>query len=278
MRRTLILLSVAAAAGVVLVAVPAGAQSTSRPKAAAGPTNFVSDCPFSHRAPDDLIVHPGVPGAAHSHDFFANTTTDAFSTYESLRGGDTSCRIEGDTAAYWAPTLYDGGQVVEPRLLAYYLTGGKDEASIEPFPADLRIVTRMGEGVRWACADANGPGATRGTRDVPDCPDGTFLVMRVHFPDCWDGRNLDSADHRGHMAFSRRGACPSTHPVPVPRLRMSVRYPGSNGGDDITLASGGPETAHADFFNAWNQRVLEQLVERCLNAGVHCGQRPARML
>jgi hypothetical protein len=31
----------------------------------------------------------------------------------------------------------------------------------------------------------------------------------------------------------------------------------------LSLASGGPQTAHADFFNAWNQRALERLVASC---------------
>ena len=75
------------------------------------------------------------------------------------------------------------------------------------------------------------------------------------------------------MAYSRRGACPSSHPVPVPRLRLGVHYPGSDGGPDVALSSGEPSTAHADFFNAWDQAELARLVRACLNAGVHCGQR-----
>ena len=42
--------------------------------------SFISHCAFSHSLPDDPIVHPGVPGASHQHDFFANTTTSATST------------------------------------------------------------------------------------------------------------------------------------------------------------------------------------------------------
>lgn len=41
---------------------------------------------------------------------------------------------------------------------------------------------------------------------------------------CWDGKNLDSADHMSHMSypasgtFETQGPCPDTHPVPVPQL------------------------------------------------------------
>src|SRR5918999_2882674 len=76
--------------------------------------NFVENCRFSHRAPDDPIVFPGKAGASHDHSFVGNRTTDAFSTYASLRAGGTSCRRQADTAAYWVPTLYQGATAVLP--------------------------------------------------------------------------------------------------------------------------------------------------------------------
>ncbi|OJT05575.1 hypothetical protein TRAPUB_3588 [Trametes pubescens] len=39
----------------------------------------------------------------------------------------------------------------------------------------------------------------------------------VFFPSCWDGVNLDSADHKSHMAYPiqnyNSGDCPASHPV-----------------------------------------------------------------
>jgi hypothetical protein len=95
--------------------------------------DFVSACRYTHSAPDDPIVHPGQPGASHSHDFFANTSTGAGSTLGSLQAAPSLCRREGDTAAYWVPTLSDGAKVVHPtRVLAYYLVAGRDPTSIHP--------------------------------------------------------------------------------------------------------------------------------------------------
>src|SRR5205807_1541779 len=71
-----------------------------------GGINFVSVCRYSHSNQDDPIVYPGAPNATHHHDFFANTTTNADSTLASLRAGGSTCRIHGDTAGYWAPSLY----------------------------------------------------------------------------------------------------------------------------------------------------------------------------
>ncbi len=33
---------------------------------------FLAECPYTHRAPDDPIIFPGLPGASHMHSFFGN--------------------------------------------------------------------------------------------------------------------------------------------------------------------------------------------------------------
>jgi hypothetical protein len=82
---------------------------------------FSIRCGLSHRADDDPIVYPGQPGAAHTHDFFGNRSTDAGSDYESMMDGDTSCELEADTAGYWVPTLLgpDGTPVQVRFMFAY---------------------------------------------------------------------------------------------------------------------------------------------------------------
>ena len=95
--------------------------------------------------------------------------------------------------------------------------------------------------------------------------------MHVRFPDCWNGRTLDSVDHKSHMTYAG-GGCPSSHPVPVPLLALTVTYP-THGGPGIALASGSRYSAHGDFFNAWDQAELARLVRRCLNTGIQCGSR-----
>ncbi len=161
-------------------------------------------------------------------------------------------------------------------------TRAKAPASVQAFPAGLKVVAGNSKATApqdlritsWGCAMAEGappPSATPVT-----CPfDGqrNGLKLRIVFPDCWSGVDLDSADHQSHMAYSRRGACPATHPVPVPQITMSVHYP-TAGGEGVVLASGNsPYTGHADFFNAWDQATLQLLVTNCLNAAVHCGAR-----
>lgn len=61
----------------------------------------------------------------------------------------------------------------------------------------------------------NYKGGTPQTNGIPNinCPDG--LRTQIFFPSCWDGVNLDSANHKDHMAYPDgmdNGKCPPTHP------------------------------------------------------------------
>jgi hypothetical protein len=62
--------------------------------------SFIIDRKPSHSAPDDPIVFPGVPGAAHLHEFFGNTSANACSTYPTMIGKPTTCSVVGDTNKY----------------------------------------------------------------------------------------------------------------------------------------------------------------------------------
>ncbi len=66
------------------------------------------------------------------------------------------------------------------------------------------------------------------------------------------------------MAYSRDYVCPASHPVKVPLIRVTIRYPIA-GGKGVVLASGGQFSAHADFFNAWNPSALARLADDCFH-------------
>jgi hypothetical protein len=255
-----------------LLAPSASAADTRTPLAVALATPhdgiFRSTCLPSHMAMDDPIVHPGMPGASHEHEFFGNATTDANSTYASLRGQATSCRIAADTAGYWVPTLLaDGQRVVPIKMNAYYLRG-RALRRVVAFPAGLKVVAGDSGATApqstavtgWRCAGI----ATRLTAMPTPCPAGTDTVLVIRFPQCWNGHDLDSADHRSHLAYQVGGSCPAGYPVRLPQLSLNVHYrlPGTAG---LTLSSGSIYSAHADFFNAWNQSVLTRLVRANLN-------------
>ena len=237
---------------------------------------FVTDCGYSHSAPDDPIVFPGEPGMSHEHDFFGNSSTNADSSTASLLKGATTCQKQRDTAAYWAPQLRDNGQVVTPvKSVAYYRAApGVNPKDVVTFPEGLHIIAGDMTATEplspdlagWACGVSSAHDAS-----PPQCPASAPLRAVITFPDCWDGVNTDSKNHRSHMVNSSQGLCPKTHPVHVPQLTFAVAYPISGAGHDLTLASGSTYGIHADFINSWDQEGLENEVKLCLNRDVVCG-------
>jgi hypothetical protein len=271
MRRPLlaVLLAVAVSAAAAGAAVGA-TRSTARTQSQLyrGTPYFTVLCGFSHRNQDDPIVYPNQPGKSHDHTYFGNESTKASSTPASLRAsGQTTCRPHADTAAYWAPTLFVRGDPIAPRYaIALYARRTLDP--VRPFPAGLKMIAgdamaRVPQDARvtfWSCGEENI------SSSVPTCVTTrqSGLRLKVSFPDCWDGRRLDSADHKSHMAYSTGGRCPTSHPVEVPALVLVIQYPVA-GGARAELASGGEFSGHADFVNAWDQRTLAALVDRYLN-------------
>jgi hypothetical protein len=241
---------------------------------------FVTRCNFSHRNFDDPIVFPRQPGAAHSHDFFANRSTKNDSTYASLRGTTlgTTCVNPDDKSAYWIPTVSWTNNSGTSTLKAttahfYYRSGGKPPQDVQPPPPELKVVPNTH--VNWRCAQNTAASTSPPTR----CSSGA-LVVTIRFPDCLaeneNGQLLtDSADHRSHMAYAVNQPdgtrlCPDTHPNPVATLFMEVKFKIGTASGRVSLSSdhGAPpgSTMHADFFNAWDQEELTTLVESCINA------------
>lgn len=249
-------------------------------------------CHASHFSFDDPIVFPGETGAAHLHMFFGNTLTDANSTYESLASsGEGTCQGGPlNRSAYWIPTLHDGdGLVRVPQYsLIYYKSGPLHGQDIQEFPEGLRMVagnaraTNVSENdtkFSWYCGSPVTQGRSNSGDLIPNCQPGQFVSLQLDFPNCWDGRNLDSEDHISHMAYSVGRACPASHPVPVPQITYNMHWNNSdtNTGDwylssdhqgDQNLPGG--TTTHADWFGAWHPEILETFVNECNNANHDC--------
>jgi hypothetical protein len=232
-------------------------------------------CGSSHVLADDPIVHPAMPGMSHLHQFFGNQTTNAFSTAGSLLGKGTTCSAPTDASSYWVPMLYLNGLPVPASGSTIYYRAGSHRvpSSVQPFPPGLRMIAGNAatasplpvEAVGWMC---QGQAAMQAS--PPTCGAGGTLTAQVRFPDCWDGVNLDVADHKSHMAYTVNGICPSNYPVPLPLLEYNITYR-TSGGPGVTVASGAPFTYHADFFNAWDPGAQLNFVNLCLRNGQVCG-------
>lgn len=237
---------------------------------------FVVECELSHAAFDDPIVLPWQPGKSHLHLFFGNRDVTSSPEYgDRLLGADTSCEQRRDTASYWTPALLDSdGRTVESLgMAAYYRPGrGIAPADVVAYPAGFMLIGGNSKAtepqdrdiIAWSC----GSGATRESEPL-QCPEGSSLRLLVTFPDCWDGERLTGFGSSAHATYSDQG-CPESHPVALPQLTIGFDYAPVDP-EGLSLASGGVETAHADFWNVWDQAKLEDEVAMCINRDLVCG-------
>lgn len=290
------------------------------------------NCDFSHASYDDPIVYFGQNDRAHLHRFYGNTLTDEHTDIESLfTTGESSCQGNTlNRSAYWVPTLLapqfdpstqqplynsEGEQLwqVVPAVVGgddeahevfYYSAAVSDLASIQPIPLGLKIIAgdHMGQPsmpqdtsiVRWHCQswesdEANNP---RWSTSIPNCKAPDRVRMDIFFPSCWNGVDLDSVDHKSHLAYPQPGTlpnqtiCPASHPVPI--VRVSYHYafgvkpdvfdPTTQSSKGWRLASdmydtnqsAGGMSLHADWFNGWHPEALNAILENCIKTGLDC--------
>ena len=294
---------------------PPASESSDSP----GAFRFI--CSASHESYDDPIVYPGQPGASHLHEFFGNTLTNAYSTYDSLRAsGEGSCNNKLNRSGYWMPAMMNGkGKVVRPDYVSiYYKRMPKSDPKCHPesyaraqgvcvdLPRGLRYIfgynMLTGQDVdtfkKWF--DCDGTGATAGhyatiVEAAPNCPTGTHLGAIVVAPDCWDGANLDSADHRGHMAYADYSnglgflQCPAGYPFVIPQFQLGAWFltdddldrSGSWDPTKLTwylssdampgMAMKVPGTTfHSDWFGAWDDGVKQTWHDNCIDRRLSC--------
>jgi hypothetical protein len=256
---------------------------------------FRLGCFYSHMNFDDAIVYPGVSNATHLHVYFGNTGVNASSTNDSIaNSGNSTC--SGGTlnrSAYWVPAMIDttdGTPVTPSALLVYYKTGygGVKPADVVAVPAGLRMVagtssatTESSSGVgRYSCV-----GGTLGVgwqTSIPTtCYQDNLLIMEVNFPQCWDGVNLDSPDHKSHMAYPTGTGCPSAYPVALPAISYEVYYDLAAvnltrmakwrlSSDNYAATSPGGYSAHGDYIFGWDKTTMQTFVTNCDNASADC--------
>ncbi|MFB9451098.1 DUF1996 domain-containing protein [Dactylosporangium vinaceum] len=246
---------------------------------------FRADCQYSHSAADDPIVFPGLPGASHMHSFVGNKATNAATTPSDLtKFTATTCKPVLDHSAYWVPTLYDAAtnQPVETTgFRVYYRTRMNTSTGQFPMPNGLRMIagdakksvpTPRGSQGQFYCA-FYGPGDLDGIArstngNWPICGGDATLHFMLAFPDCWDGKNLDSPNHKDHVAFGANNACPKTHPVKIPAVTFDIQYgaKGTTAGYYLSSDKQGASASsmHGDAFIMWDQTTMNKRTKNCL--------------
>ncbi len=236
---------------------------------------------------------------------------------EFIRDGEGNAIPTGEYAIVWpddiwqldengVPVLDDGGNPIRTEsggAEIYYKRSGPSDEFHEVMPTGLRMIAGNMNAtpddpqetwiIRWNCHeeywehDLPSQHAT-----IPPChagqnPEGEAyrLELQVFFPQCWDGVNLDSPDHKSHMAY-RTGSCPATHPVPLPQVTYNIYYTitedilGPDGDiSDWFLSSDGyaasPDhpggaSLHGDWFMAWEDETIATWTQFCVNEARHC--------
>ncbi|MDI1458092.1 DUF1996 domain-containing protein [Streptomyces sp. ATE26] len=257
---------------------------------------------------DNVIVAPGVSnGAHHFHDYVGNQSNTAFASDDDLAKADTSCVDKGDRSTYYWPVVRlqngkqerdagapgggtegNAGQIVTPKDVTLTFVGSP-QGKVTAMPRLLRIITGDAKAFVNGPANANASWSCTGFEDrqlkdkYPLCPAGSDVVRTFRFQSCWDGRNIDSANHRTHVAFATPdGACPAGFqaiPQLVQRIVYDVKAPSLNDGgrtvplfavDSFPEQLHKPVTDHGDFINVFDEGLMREMVD-CINSGRTCG-------
>jgi hypothetical protein len=253
---------------------------------------FRISCEYSHMSYDDPIVYPGQPGRSHLHTFFGNTAANAHSTASSLLStGNSTCT--GGTinrSSYWVPSLINtsnGAPLLSSGAIFYYKGNGQVPSTISAMPNGLRMIAgtatasspppQFSSPYRFHCASTT----THYNYGfvIPDCPPGDSIVVELWYPECWDGVNLDSPDHKSHMSYSEFSICPSTHPVVLPQITFNVywKVPAGANGSQFRLSSDSYDSSiaagysmHGDWFMGWKPEIRDAWVNGCVRAAKDC--------
>lgn len=274
---------------------------------------FRISCLYSHMNNDDPIVFPGVKDATHHHTFFGNTGADAYSTTESLLTTGNSTCAGGilNRSGYWMPTLVNmtTKAPAKPDVVVVYYKGNELRTNqyITAPPKGLRMIAgevrpmtvSQGKG-RFFCQDGsknneqNNWGVMWADNHIKASCGGTNQMLRmiVNFPQCWDGKNLDSPDHKSHMAFycgneclksdgkigQTFNSCPASHPVLLPTITINADFYNLDAAAKYRLSSdnykdtyAGGYSLHADWMNGWDEGTINRMVKNCLNNAKNCG-------
>ncbi|RZB16252.1 DUF1996 domain-containing protein [Streptomyces sp. F001] len=271
--------------------------------------SFTTNCGTNeneNRNSDNVIVAPGVSnGAQHQHDYVGNQANNAFASDEDLANGDTSCQNQGDKSSYFWPVirLQDGtqdidqgqpgggqdgnvGKIVEPAEAQLKFVGNRT-SDVVAMPTALRIITGDAKSFTNGLNNANTSWSCTGFEDrqvtdkYPICPEGSSVVRTSNFQSCWDGQNIDSANHRTHVDFVEADGTCSNGFQAIPQLQVRLVYdipaPQIENGqvanafavDSFPEQLHKPITDHNDFINFFDEDLMNEMVD-CINNGEDC--------
>jgi len=252
-----------------------------------------------YRGRIDPLVNPGVVGN-HVHRVFGASNfgvetinANPLSVFNKIRSSScNTCSLHSvDNSNYWHPELYykwpNNSLSLVPHggLTVYYEgrtgTGNQEHPKFVAFPAGFRMTagnpyrrsfnasSTADKAITYACLSAQGgPETNRFPAANVKCING--LRMQVYFPQCWNGKDIDSPNHQDHVAYPDRydgGNCPASHPVRLLGLFYEAFYSvdafPSQSYQPFVLSCGDSTGYgfHGDFHNGWDPVILQQAID-----------------
>jgi len=265
-----------------------------------GQGTFTTNCHPLTIQRADPIVNPNAPGG-HVHSIVGgNAFQRSMGPKDALKANSTTCNKALDHSNYWVPQLYHyrsdkmweivpfTGNAVYYQLRSCNYIAGVKRCPVKPednpplaFPDGFRMVAGDPSRRTFNSSDYSHKAVSivcfgTGGR-FNGFPDHKCDEMRtqVYFPSCWDGVNLDSHDHKSHVAYPAYGdynfgVCPESHPVAIFSVFFEFYFKSGLFSDLKFAFANGDATGygfHGDFVMGWTDRALLQTAHRdCVNA------------
>ncbi|KIH93325.1 hypothetical protein SPBR_04306 [Sporothrix brasiliensis 5110] len=213
----------------------------------------------------DPLVNPGLVPSPHVHQVVGgnsfNATMDPSTHDLPTLSTCTTCTFSDDFSNYWTAVLYFKArngtytrvpQIPNPGLqgnggvTVYYIPSADKGTPVTAFKPGFRMLVgdagaRTAEPAHKVChrcmpvsgdnRNLNCAAPDAQTLPTTFCAGGIRSV--ITFPTCWDGKNIDSADHKAHVAYpssgtsgpndvGSNGVCPASHPVRIPQVMLET--------------------------------------------------------